>query len=798
MESSKHTDFDLEVFTDIVKQSKLWFIFFLFATISFAYLYIHYTLPIYESKLILQIHKDNEAGSVLKMYSQNGGQDEITSELELMKSKLLFKKTIAKLPLAIQYFAEGEILTDNKYRANAFSITDFSILDAFIIGQKIYLKHNSNNSFDLYTENGTKLTSTPIKNHELFETTYLKGRLNIINNENFIENIKNDQFYFVVSNFDNLVSDLYPLLKIKVLNQNARTIQISFKHTSRTLAKDVVTQLAIEYDAYSLEKKSSSYDKIISFIQNQKDSVINKLKNSEKAIYNFKRNNEAQQTEASSSLFVTQLEELENEITALTVKQSTLKQVEQKILDYQNIPKISKLIPVLALIDYNFDNSLQVLVNNLKEKVSEKEQLLASLTGKNRNIENLENQINLQIELVLETIKITYAKNNKLLQNLKNKSKVINRHLYSLPEKELELARLDRVLEINSKFYTMLLEKETEYHLSTAGLVTYNEVLEEAKVPKVPVSPNKKSIYTLAFLVAIVFSIIFVVIRYLLHDEITSLTDITKRIPSVSVLGIIPHYKSKIPVSQLIIHKNPKSLITEAFRSIRTNLEFIKNEKDSKVIAVTSTISGEGKTFIALNLGGIVAFSGKKVIVLDLDMRKPKIHVGFGVNNNEGMSTLLIKKSNLKDCINESELKGLDFITAGPIPPNPSELIINGEIDEIVKELKKSYDTIIIDNPPVGLVTDGIPIIKKADFPIYVFKANYSKKHFTDNAERIIKDHQVSKLAIILNNIDTQKSTYGKGYGYGYTTYGGYYSEDQSHSKKRFFFNKNKKQANYK
>ena len=789
MEPSKNTDFDLEIFTDIVKQSKVWFIFFLISTLSFAYLYIHYTLPIYESNLTLQIHKDNEAGSVLNMYSQVGNQDGITSELELMKSKLLFKKTIAKLPLDVQYFAEGEILTDNKYRANSFSITDFTILDAYIIGQKIYIRHNSNNSFDFYTEDGTKITTNAIENNQPFETPYLKGRLNIINNQNFIENIKNDQFYFVISNTNNLISSLHPLLKIRVLNQNARTIQISFRHTSRSLAKDIVSQLAKEYDTYSLEKISSSYEKIITFIQNQKDSVKTKLKNSEKAIYNFKRSNEAQQTDISSSLFINQLNELESEINNLSLIQSTLEQVEQKIKAYKKASKIAMLIPVLALINDNFDNSLQTLVKNLKEKVSEREQLLASVTGENRSIEILDNQIDLQIDLVLETISVTKSKNSHIIKTLKAKNKVLNRQLYSLPEKELELARLDRVLQINSKFYTMLLEKETEYHLSTAGLVTYNEVLEEAKISNSPVSPNKKSIYILALLSAIVFAILFTVIRYLLHDEITSLTDITKRISSnVSILGIVPHYKSKIPVSQLIIHKNPKSLITEAFRSVRTNLEFMTSSKESKVIAVTSTISGEGKTFIALNLGGIIAFSGKKVIVLDLDMRKPKIHVGFGVDNTEGMSTLLIQKSNLSDCINPSELKGLDFITAGPIPPNPSELIINGEIDVIVNELKKTYDTIIIDNPPVGLVTDGLSIIKKADYPIYVFKAGYSKKNFTDNAERIIKDNKVHNLSLILNNIDTQKSTYGKGYGYGYTTYGGYYTEEQDNNKKRFSF----------
>src|SRR5690606_32172642 len=160
-----------------------------------------------------------------------------------------------------------------------------------------------------------------------------------------------------------------------------------------------------------------------------------------------------------------------------------------------------------------------------------------------------------------------------------------------------------------------------------------------------------------------------------------------------------------------------KSMMAEAFRNIRTNLQFIdSNQKDSIVIAVTSTISGEGKTFIAINLAGIIAFSGKRVIILDMDMRKPKIHLGFGITNTNGMSTILVGKDSLENCIHQSNLDNLDFITAGPVPPNPSELILNSNTEKVLEELKKTYDVIVIDNPPVGMVTDGIPIIQKADY----------------------------------------------------------------------------------
>lgn len=782
MESNNKNEFDLEVFLEIVKNSKIWFITFFLITFSFAYIYIRYTPPVFESNLTIQIHKDNEANNVLNMYSQMGDQQDITSELELMKSKLLFKRALKKLPLDVLYFTEGELLIDNKYKSSSFSISDYTILDAFIIGKKIYVRQE-NKQINLYTELGEKITEKGINSNGYFSSKYLDGKITIHNNNQFKTNQNNDKYYFIISNFEHLTDQLYKHLSIKVLNNNARTIQVSFQHNNKILTKDIVTQVAKEYDSYSLEKKSSSYDNIVNFIEEQKESVEKKLKDSEKAIYNYKRNNDVQGVLNISNSYLSQLDELEKQLAELQINASILNEVRENIEQYKGSPDINNLIPIL--IGQNFETTLQNLVLKLKEKVDERELFLSKVTNKNNNIETLDNQIKLQVELVLEAVKVSEINIQKKLNNLKTKIKSLDKNLYSLPEKELELARLDRVLQINSKFYTLLLEKETEYKLSTAGLVTYNEILEQAKTPSSPIAPRKKSIYILAILVAIVFSIIYSVVRYLLHDEITTLTDITNRLSStVGILGIVPHYKSKIPVSQLIIHKNPKSLITEAFRSLRTNLEFITNKKDAKVIAITSTISGEGKTFIALNLAGIIAFSGKKVIVLDLDMRKPKIHIGFGVENKSGMSTLLIGKDKIENCINHSELKGLDFITAGPIPPNPSELIINGEIDRLVEELKQTYDTIIIDNPPIGLVTDGLSIIKKADYPLYVFKANYSKKHFIENVRRIITDHKINKLSVILNNVDIQKNTYGKGYGYGYTTYGGYYSEDEKPKKK--------------
>jgi capsular exopolysaccharide synthesis family protein len=291
-----------------------------------------------------------------------------------------------------------------------------------------------------------------------------------------------------------------------------------------------------------------------------------------------------------------------------------------------------------------------------------------------------------------------------------------------LPSKEAQLSRLKRIYDINEKFYSQLLEKKAEFSITKAGIVSNNIILEYAVPQLAPISPNRKIIIAASALVAFLIGFIIVFVKYLFYNEITSLDEINQY-TDAALLGIIPKYKKEIPVSQLLIDKNPKSAISESFRSVRTNLQFISNEPGSKVVAITSTISGEGKTFVAINLAGVLAFSDKKVIIIDLDMRKPKIHLGFNFENLRGMSTILIGKDAFENCINKSSLKNLDFITAGPIPPNPSELILSPLMYQLIEQLKQQYDMIIIDTPPVGIVTDGVEIISKADYPIYIVAA---------------------------------------------------------------------------
>jgi tyrosine-protein kinase Etk/Wzc len=305
-----------------------------------------------------------------------------------------------------------------------------------------------------------------------------------------------------------------------------------------------------------------------------------------------------------------------------------------------------------------------------------------------------------------------------------------------------------------------------ELEVAKAGTVTNFVVLSPASFPHEPVEPQKTLILGIGLITGILLSILFITIKYFLHNKITSHKEL-ERLITVPILGMIPYYnKEKLNVSQLVVDKNPKSAISESIRSIRTNMDFLITNKIKRVISITSTVSGEGKTFIAVNIGAVLALSKSKVVVVDLDMRKPKVHLAFGRQKGEvGVSTILIDKHSITKALNKTNLDNLFYTTAGSTPPNPSELILSDQFEQFISELKKEFDVIILDTPPVGVVTDGILVMKHADLPIYVVRADYSKKAYLKSINRLSLNNKFKNLTAILNSVSSNKN---HGYPYGY------------------------------
>lgn len=588
------------------------------------------------------------------------------------------------------------------------------------------------------------------------------------------------------------------------MNKNAHSVEISFKDQNPLKAADLANAVATGFIDYDLERKIYSSNRILDFIETQIAEVYKRLKESEVSIQEFQIDNKITRGDDYAGIYIDRLALLEEEFISLELEQEILGEIGLAVETKSDSVDVYDFLPLLA--GTQFEQNIKEQIKHLHQLLLEREQSMFEVTATSGRVENLNYQIKIQQNLLIESIRSFRTKIEGRKQNVTKKIKDIEDTFSGMPIKELKHSRLKRVFAINEKFYTLLLEKKAEYAISKAGIVPESVILEIAVPQRLPIFPDRNLTYIILFILALVASIILVIVRYLVYDDIGSLNEIVKLThASIGTLGIVPKFNDDIPVSQLVVDKKPKSVLAESFRSIRTNLQFISNESEAKIIAITSTISGEGKTFVAINLGGIIAFSGKKVIILDLDMRKPKIHKGFSSDNVRGMSTLLIGKDNFDNTIKQSQQENLDFITAGPVPSNPSELIINGKLPSLLTELKKKYDLIIIDNPPVGIVTEGIACLKMADYPLYIFRAEYSKRSFVQMVDRIVNENKITNLSVILNGVDINRSkysynySYGYGYGYGYGCgygygYVGYYEEpEEKESEAKMFLNRLKR-----
>lgn len=763
----------------LLRKNAKYCIFLIVLSLFLAYLLLRYTIPIYESSTTIQVTITNTARSVLEM-EKSFEKPDISVAAELLSSPFLFKRAIKKLPLQVSYYNKGSFLSHELYKTSPFEVT-INLHDSSYIGQPFFLRfinpqtvliHCPSKGIEEQKANANHIAMPGITLH-IFIKNYEKI-------QEFQNTIKQQEFMFVINDWDLLSEKLIKNLTVSIVNYQANSIKISFRDNNPQKAADIANAIAEEFKLYDLENRSQSSRQVLHFLEEQLSIAYNKLKESENIIRAFKKENKLSDTYQINAGYLDQLRKFEDEVINLNFKIATLKELQKKLGETYSEQEVTQLLAIIGG-DVDLSQTLATYIETLKTLFFNKQKLLAEASEKNQIIQSLNHQIQLQKKLIYETIASKEQMLERSRDEVMGKIRELENFFSNVPEREIEYARLQRVYTIDEKFFNLLLEKKTEFSIAEAGFVPQHLILDRAIPSALPVYPNKKLIVLTFFAGGILLSTLLILFQYLFDNKVHSLQELEKMLKNtIPVLGAVPKYKRNIPNSQLVIDNNPKSLMAESFRNIRSNLQFINNDPGSKIIAVTSTISGEGKTFIAINLAAIFAYSGKKVIILDLDMRKPKIHIGFKSDNSYGMSSLLIGAKTIEETVRSSEMENLYYITSGPIPPNPSELIINGNFPVIIDELKKKYDFIIIDNPPIGLVSDAILPLQISHYPIYVMRSDYSKKVFTENVLKLYRDYHIRRISVVLNGVDLHQNRYGYyyGYGYGYSYHSHYYIDD--------------------
>lgn len=761
-----NTNFDLKVLKIVIKRNWYWCAIIFSLLFLSAFLYLRYTKPVYESNMLIQLNSENQGADVLG-FNDIRKEGTIAKEIELLRSQMLFEKAIDDLPLTVSYYSKGEFLTETLYKQGPIELIPVEIKNQSISGKPIYLSTSGNKAVMSFTHNGESF-AYKFSPNSLLKTPFFDIQVNINDWNSFVSSTINNRLYFEINEIQNISRQLKPGLTVTPIDHNARTVQVSFQSHSPALAKDVTQSLVKNFFTYDENIKKESADNILDFIAVQLDSLTRELTISKDSIMFYQRQENITNPEYLTTSTAQKIEKLRAEEKIAFEELRILNNIENKLAKNPNSLDVYRLIPII--IGRSYESSLSQQIEDLYKLIDEKEDLLYQVTPENDNITKLNMRIDIRKRNIDEVIELL---SNRLQDKIKSMGKDLAQYqeeYFNLPEKQMELSRLMNIKELNEKYFSLLTDKRVVYSISNAGYASDNKILNDASVSSTPVSPKVQMIYGMTFFMACSLSIAFLLLRYLTFNEINQLSDLKNLLPSnVGLLGSIPLYKNKATHSMLIVDRNPRSMISESFRTIRTNLSFVKNEV--RTITVTSTVSGEGKTFIVLNLAGILAMSGKTVLVVDLDMRRPVVHLGLEASNEKGMSNLLAKLCEKEDVIQSTRINGLDFIPAGPIPPNPSELMLGKRFDELIEEFKNEYDIIVFDNPPVGLVSDGVQLLRKADVPIYVFRANYSKRNYLEKLHEISDIKDLKNVNVVLNGVDAKKSMYGYGYG-------NYYSEE--------------------
>ena len=746
-----------------------------------AFIYLRYTKPQFSSSAIIQIVHENKVKQVLGDQAPITQDENLSKDVELLRSPVLFQHAVQNLNLNTSVFNEGNLLTENLYGYTPFSITVFELYDSSICNTRIHLIEKNSTTFSIAFEINNHNYSYDCALSKPIKTKFFNIEIKANSRHLFRKLIANGKIYFTFNRQMELVRTLQAGLTITPIDENARTIEISFRHENPKLCYNLVQSIISSYFNFEKFKKQEENSQTISFIDGQLDSLSMVLDHSKDSLSSFQRKNNLP-SPTYEELDITQnLTNYNQRVAELNEELNSVKYVNGKISSDVSRIEIYKILPELVG-RRSFEGSITRQIEELNKLLETKEDLLQDVTSENSKVRQIGERINNNIQGVKRSLNAVQERLSHEKRLMDNELSKYEGKLLGLPEKTTEFNRLKYMEELNREYFNLFTQKKIEFQLNNAGFSSENRLLSLPELASNPVSPNKSRTYLIATLGAIVLGFGWLIFYYLTYNEITSLTDLKNLLPdNTTVLGSVPLYKFKMEYSQIVVNQNSKSRISEAVRSIKSNMNFIN--KDAKTIAVSSSISGEGKTFVILNLATTYASSGKRCIVLDLDLRKPKVHIGFNIDNQFGMSQVLSGIIPLKETIRHSNIENLDFITAGPIPPNPSDLIQSTQLNDSITELKGSYDFIFIDNPPIGIVSDGLNVLSQADIPIYVFKANYSKRRFADQLMNLFEIQKIDKINVILNAVPENRALYGYGYGYGYGyNYGGYYSDDEQTS----------------
>lgn len=746
----------------ILKVFKNWYWMVLFLSLSFgaSYLYMKKATAFYGAgmKILVKPQKNAFKDALSESLPGAPKKEEVANEIEVLKSTRLIDETIKKLNLDVSYFIKGRLKTGEIYRGIPFTVIDGKILDPTFYGIPFNIKILNAEQFSVSIENGAFTFSKtfkygePVVNEKF--SFVVNGKAEQINRNNRLYEVN---FLFKINDHNDLIKKYQMALNMqKDVDASVIDIEIEDEVPERAVSfLDTLTQLYIDYSiAVSKEINGNT----IKFVDEQLQDVEAILNGVESNLEQYQRQTGTVNTGEQGSVYLQQKAGVEAELAKLSIQMRSVDYLYDNLTSGGDVSGISP-----SLLSDQSDPALASAFSELSGLLQKKSNLSFSNTPSSPVMIEVDQQIEQVkknvLQLVLNVRRTLVVKYNSLSSQLGTYQSRIS----SMPATMKGLVNINRKVEINEKIYLFLLETRAQTVISSASIVPDKFILNPANSTGL-LRPIKTKILMMGAGIGIALSFLLIFLKGIFYNYIQTkddLSDLT-HLPVIGVIGKSKEAKD----SYLVVDKNPQSLTAEAFRVIRTNLAYFSPKSTSKVILVTSSMASEGKTFCAINIASILAKAKKPVVLIDLDLHKPKQANAFNLKNDVGVTSYLVGKASLNEIILDTPVENLQVILTGPRTPNASELILDPMLEQMINELKKTYEYIILDTPPVGLLSDALVIMKYSDLNLYVLKANYSKKDFVDIAHQIIEKNNIKSMSFILNNVNAKNIPAGYGGGY--------------------------------
>ncbi len=752
-------------------------------SIGFVYAMHRYVTPIYSASMrVLMGERGTEMPQIDMMegFGLTPGMRNIDNQLGVLSSWDMIYKAVEALDFHVSYFAKGKIKTTEIYPPTNYRV-EFDTVHPQLIGVQFFINQISDHTFELRYQGGgqgaynysSRVMIKGAENKEYVET-YQFGewitkpwlRFRVISSG---AKLSTEMANFFVFNHPNTLTAKYvSLLKASKTNGSTTIIRLSVTGANRAKNVKFLNTLADVFIEQNLEKKNKIATNTISFIESQLMNISDSLSNTGSELSNFRTLNRIQSISTKADYLFEKLQNAEEKRAALIISRNYYKYLS----DYFQGDIFDN--KVIAPAVYQTDN--QLLTSQIQRVMELNTSNLAlsepSEESKNLYVEQKNTELKIAVDVLLKSIESEQQILDSELKRVDSEREQFERELYGLPETERKLLGIERKFELNNEVYTFLLRKSSEAQIQKASNTPDHQVLEAARSGAM-VSPDIAGNYKKAIMLGLFLPLLFLMVKQVLNNKVTSVEDVEK-ITNFPIIGQIIH--STIEESNIVKY-HPKSVVTEAFRRVRTRLDFLIGDKKSPIITITSTMPGEGKTFCALNLASVFALTDKKTVLVGFDMRKSGLNKILNLNDSDGLSDYLIGHKSLKEIIYPapSGLGNLFVIPSGASPPNPSELIGSAKTSQLFEELKAEFDLILLDSPPMGVVADAYLLSKYSDTMLFVVRHNYSIRSMFAHTILDLKNEGIQHVGILLNDLNVKYGRYGSHYGYGYGH--GYYEE---------------------